>query len=88
MPISTKPLSNKSDSEKQQFLAYKRPMSSIEISIGLGWRSGRRFTKPVAIKKRQEWQHISDKVDCKPTLIKWDKEWQSILIKREIDQRK
>jgi hypothetical protein len=32
----------------QQFVAYRRLISPTEISICLGWKAGRRFTKPMA----------------------------------------
>jgi hypothetical protein len=65
----------------QQFVAYRRPISLTEISIGLGWKAGRKFTKPgVAIL-------ISDKVDFKATLIKQDKEGHSTLIKGKMYQK-
>jgi hypothetical protein len=38
----------------QQFVAYRRFISPTEISICLGWKAGRRFTKPVAPENRQE----------------------------------
>jgi hypothetical protein len=39
-------------------VAYRRPISSIEISIGLGGKAGRRFTKPMAPENRQEKQYL------------------------------
>jgi hypothetical protein len=50
-----------------------------EINTGLGWKAGRRFTKPMAPKTCKS--SISDKVDFKLTLVKWDQEGHFILIK-------
>jgi hypothetical protein len=38
----------------RQSVAYRRPISSTETSTSLGLKSGRRFTKPMAAKTRQE----------------------------------
>jgi hypothetical protein len=38
----------------QQFVAYRRPISQTEISIGLGWKAGRTFTKPMVPENKQE----------------------------------
>jgi hypothetical protein len=38
----------------QQAVAYRRPISLTEISIDLGRKAGRRFTKPMAPENRQE----------------------------------
>jgi hypothetical protein len=71
-----------------QSVAYRRPISLIEINTGLGWNAGRRFTKPMAPENRQEYIIlISDKVDFKLTLVKWGKEGHFILIKGAIHQK-
>jgi hypothetical protein len=37
----------------QQYVDYKRPISSTQTSTGLGLRAGRKFTKPTVHKNRQ-----------------------------------
>jgi hypothetical protein len=49
-PIKRHHLMNWIKKEDPTILAYRRSISSIEISIGLGRKAGRRFTKPVAPK--------------------------------------
>jgi hypothetical protein len=34
----------------QQSVAYRRPISSTDTSTDLGWKAGRRFTKPMVPK--------------------------------------
>jgi hypothetical protein len=71
-----------------QSVVYKRPILLIEVNTGLGWKTGRRFTKPMA-----PWKQagvailISDKVDFKFTLVKQDKEGYSVLIKEPMHQK-
>jgi hypothetical protein len=36
----------------QQSVACRKPISSTETSTGLGWKSWRRFTKPMAPQKQ------------------------------------
>jgi hypothetical protein len=72
----------------QQSVVYRRPISLTEKSTGLGWKSGRRLTNPMALPKHAGVAIlISDKVDFKLALIKWDKEGHSTLIKGEIHQK-
>jgi hypothetical protein len=56
----------------QQYVVYRRPISLLETSTGLGWKDGRRFTKPMAPENKIEGAIlISDKVDLKLILMKW-----------------
>jgi exonuclease III len=72
----------------QQFIAYRRPISSIEISIGLGWKGWKKIYQANGPPKQAGVAILtSDKVDFKPTPIKWDKEGHSILIKGELHQK-
>jgi hypothetical protein len=67
----------------QQFIAYRRPASLTETSLGWWWNPGRIFTT----KQTEVEKLISYNVDFKPILIKWDKKGHSILIKEEIHQK-
>jgi hypothetical protein len=73
--------------KSQCSVVYKSPILLTDICTGLGWKAGRRFTKPMTPENRQEVAIlISDKVDFKLTLVKWDK-GHSILIKGAIHQK-
>jgi exonuclease III len=72
----------------QQFVAYRRPISPTEISIGLGWKGWKKIYQTNGPRKQAGVAIlISDKVDFKPTLIKQDEEGHSILVRGEIDQK-
>jgi hypothetical protein len=47
-PIKRHRLTNGLKRKIQQFVAYRRPISPTEISIGLRRKAGRRFTKTMA----------------------------------------
>jgi hypothetical protein len=81
----------------QQSVVYRRHISLTETSTDLRWKTGRRFTKPMALKtgsssntylrqsRLQTYIDHLDKVHFKLTLLKWDK-GHSTLIKGEIHQ--
>jgi hypothetical protein len=71
---------------KIQQSVFYRLILLTERNTGLGWKAGRRFTKPMAPKERVAIL-ISDKVDFKLILVKWDKEGHFILIKGAIHQK-
>jgi hypothetical protein len=71
----------------QQCVVYRSHISSTETSTGLGWKAGRRFTKPMSPPPFWSSNTYLGQRDFKLTLIKQDKEGHSIVITGEIHQK-